>query len=212
MLNFVKLPIRRDGVTLKVAAGHFVTAHSHTNYYINVSSQKIKLREANAVAKAMAKDYVNTTMVDTIVCLDNMQVIGACLASELTKDGLRSINADQNICILTPEMNSRSQLYFRENLQPAIRGKHVLILMASVATGMTVTKSMECVQYYGGIIAGVSSIYSAADRAADGTPIHALYRLADLPDYACYPTHDCPMCRRGERIDALITGNGYSSL
>ncbi len=81
-----------------------------------------------------------------------------------------SINAHQTIYVITPELNSESQLLFRENLQPMLRGKHVLILMASVTTGLTIARSMECVRYYGGKVVGVSAIYSATSAAADGTP------------------------------------------
>ena len=48
--------------------------------------------------------------------------------------------------------------------------------------------------------------------AADGTRINALFHLWDLPDYASYHAQDCPLCRQGSKIDAVVTGNGYSSL
>lgn len=212
MLNLVKLPVRKSNVALRVCKGHFVTNHSHINYYIDVTFQKSRLSEAQATAKAMVKQYVNTTIVDTILCLDGMEVVGTCLAEELTKEGFMSINAHQTIYVVTPETSSESQLFFRENLYPMIKGKHVLILMASATTGITISRSMDCVRYYGGIVAGVSAIYSARDTAEDGTPIHALFHVSDLPDYASYSTHNCPMCNRGEKIEALVTGGGYSTL
>ena len=197
MLNLAKLPVRKSNVALRVSKGHFATNH---------------LSEAQAVAKALVKQYVTSTIVDTIVCLDGMQVVGACLAEELTKAGFMSINAHQTIYVITPELSSESQLLFRENLQPMLAGKHVLILMASVTTGLTISQSMECVRYYGGKVVGVSAIYSATDVAADGTRINALFHLWDLPDYASYHAQDCPLCRQGIKIDAVVTGNGYSSL
>lgn len=212
MLNLAKLPVRKSNVALRVSKGHFATNHSHINYLIDVTFQKSRLSEAQAVAKALVKQYVTSTIVDTIVCLDGMQVVGACLAEELTKAGFMSINAHQTIYVITPELSSESQLLFRENLQPMLAGKHVLILMASVTTGLTISQSMECVRYYGGKVVGVSAIYSATDVAADGTRINALFHLWDLPDYASYHAQDCPLCRQGIKIDAVVTGNGYSSL
>lgn len=212
MLNLAKLPVRKSNVALRVSKGHFATNHSHINYLIDVTFQKSRLSEAQAVAKALVKQYVTSTIVDTIVCLDGMQVVGTCLAEELTKAGFMSINAHQTIYIITPELNSESQFLFRENLQPMLAGKHVLILMASVTTGLTISKSMECVRYYGGKVVGVSAIYSATDMAADGTRINALFHLWDLPDYASYHAQDCPLCRQGIKVDAVVTGNGYSSL
>ena len=130
MLNLAKLPVRKSNVALRVSKGHFATNHSHINYLIDVTFQKSRLSEAQAVAKALVKQYVTSTIVDTIVCLDGMQVVGACLAEELTKAGFMSINAHQTIYVITPELSSESQLLFRENLQPMLAGKHVLILMA----------------------------------------------------------------------------------
>lgn len=212
MLNLVKLPVQKSNVALRVSKGHFVTNHSHINYYIDVTFQKTRLSEAEATAKAMVRQYVNSTVVDTIVCLDGMEVVGTCLARELTNAGFMSINAHQTIYVITPETSSEGQLFFRENLYPMVQGKHVLLLMASATTGITASRSMDCIRYYGGQVVGVSAIYSAIDTAEDGTPINALFHVADLPDYASYSAHNCPMCRRGEKIEALVTGNGYSTL
>ena len=77
MLNLVKLPVRKSNVALRVAKGHFATSHSHINYLIDVTFQKSRLSEAQAVAKALVKQYVTSTIVDTIVCLDGMQVGGS---------------------------------------------------------------------------------------------------------------------------------------
>ena len=211
-LNLVKLPVRKGDATLRVTKGHFVTNHSHINYYIDVTYKKTRLSEAQAAAKALVNKYVSSTIVDTIVCLDGMQVVGTCLAEELTRAGFLSINAHQTIYVVTPELSGESQLFFRDSIQPMITGKHVLILMASVTTGITISRSMDCVRYYGGTVVGVSAIYSAAETAEDGTPINALFQLSDLPDYASYDAHSCPMCRGGAKIDALITSNGYSTL
>ncbi len=212
MLNLVKLPVRKSDVALRVCKGHFATKHSHTNYYIDVTFQKTRLSEARATAKLMAKAYMSTSVVDTILCLDNMQVVGTCLADELTRSGIHSINAHQTIYVITPETTNESQLLFRESAMPMLKGKHILILLASATTGISVNQAIDCVRYYGGVVAGVSAIYSAIDTAEDGTPIHGLYRMEDLPDYASYRAYDCPMCRRGEKLEALVSGTGYSTL
>lgn len=212
MLNLVKLPVRKSDVALRVCKGHFATKHSHINYYIDVTFQKTRLSEASATAKIMAKQYMSTIIVDTILCLDGMQVVGTCLAEELTRSGFHSINAHQTIYVITPETTNESQLLFRESLWPMLRGKHVLILLASATTGISVSQAMDCVHYYGGSVVGISAIYSAIDKAEDGTPINTLYRVEDLPDYAAYRAHDCPMCKRGEKLEALVSGTGYSTL
>ena len=46
-------------VALRVTKGHFSSDRFHINYYIDMSSLKMRQSEAEAVAKAMVKKYVN---------------------------------------------------------------------------------------------------------------------------------------------------------
>ena len=156
-----KIMSKNSNLPLKVASGHFATNHSHVNFYIDMTTLKTRQSEAEAAAKALVPHYIANTVVDTILCLDGTQVIGAYLAQELNRSGFMSINAHQTIYVVTPEYDGNGQMIFRDNIQPMIRGKHVLILMASVTTGITVRKSAECIQYYGGMAAGVCAIFSA---------------------------------------------------
>ena len=135
MINMVKLPTSKSELFLRVAKGHFATSHSHINYYIDVTTQKTRLSEAKAVAKELVSAYQHSTIVDTVLCLDGTQVIGTCLANELTKDGFTNMNAHKTIYIVTPEYTSGSQIILRDNLAPMVKGKNVLILAASVTTG-----------------------------------------------------------------------------
>ena len=102
-------------------------------------------------------------------------------------------------------------MIFRDNIQPMIRGKHVLILMASVTTGITVRKSAECIQYYGGMAAGVCAIFSAVTEV-EGMRINAIFDEKDVPGYETYSGHECPLCRSGQKVDALVNSFGYSKL
>ena len=101
MINMVKLPTSKSELFLRVAKGHFATSHSHINYYIDVTTQKTRLSEAKAVAKELVSAYQHSTIVDTVLCLDGTQVIGTCLANELTKDGFTNMNAHKTIYIVT---------------------------------------------------------------------------------------------------------------
>ena len=211
MIDIMKLPVRRGNVPLRVARGHFATNHSHINYYIDITYPKTRLTEAQAVAKQLVTTFKNSTPIDTILCLDGTAVLGACLADELTKSGIRSINTHNTIYVIEPEYNSNSQMIFRDNVQNMIRNKHVLILMASCTTGFTANKGIEAVGYYGGEVVGIAALYSAVDTVAD-LPVRSVYNLSDLPDYASYDYKDCPYCKKGRKIDALVNSHGYSSL
>lgn len=196
-------------VVLRVIPGHFVTANSHINYYIDMSLMKARQSEANAIAKALADRYRSSTIIDTIVCMDGCEVIGAYLANYLTEAGIVSMNAHKTIYITSPEFAMNGQLLFRENMQPMIRDKHVLVLMASASTGKTVSSAIDVIHYYGGRVAGVSAIFSAANKVYD-FPINALFTTADIPDYHTYSPSSCNLCKEGKPVDAIVNGYGYS--
>lgn len=209
--NSYKIRTKKKNLYLRVSSGHFATSHSHINYYIDVTTQKMRLSEAQAVAEELVSYYNATTVIDTILCLDGTEVIGACLATELTRGGFLNLNAHQTIYVLTPERTSGSQLIFRDSTAPMVQRKNVLILAASVTTGYTVGSAIEAIKYYGGMIAGIASIFSIPDDIM-GYPIYSVFDPKDLNDYASYPAHECPMCKKGMRLDALVNGFGYSKL
>ena len=210
-IRLVKMPTKKQDLFLRVAKGHFATSHSHINYFIDVTIQKTRLSEARAVAQELVSYYTHTTIVDTILCLDGTEVIGSCMASELTRDGYMNMNAHQTIYVVTPEHTTGSQLLFRENTAPMIAGKHVLILAASVTTGYTAQAAVEAVNYYGGQVVGISSIFSTVDECA-GYPVRSIFDPKDLGDYQSFESRECPWCKAGQKIDALVNSFGYSSL
>ena len=209
--NTMKIKTKRDNLFLRVSKGHFATSNSHSNYYIDVAAQKSRLTEARAVADELCSYYRHSTIVDTILCLDGMEVVGTCLANRLTRADFVNMNAHQTIYIVTPESTNSSQLLFRDNIVPMIAGKHVLILAVSVATGRTVQSAIDAVKYYGGEVAGVSSIFATVDECG-GYPVTSVFNPKDIPDYACYSSKDCPMCKQGQKIDALVNCHGFSKL
>lgn len=210
-IHLVKLPSKKRDLLLRVAKGHFATSHSHINYFIDVTMQKTRLSEAKAVAQELVRHYASTTVVDTVLCLDGTEVIGACLANELTRGGYMNMNAHQTIYVVTPEHTSGSQLLFRENTAPMITNKHVLILAASVTTGFTAQAAVEAADYYGGIVAGITAIFATVDECA-GHPVTSIFDPATLGDYQSFDSRDCPWCKAGQKIDALVNSYGYSSL
>ena len=80
-------------VVLKAIPGHFVTPNSHVNYFLDMTTIKSRLSEASAVAKALSEQITATTVVDTIVCIDGCEIIGAFLAEDLTRAGIYSMNS-----------------------------------------------------------------------------------------------------------------------
>ena len=207
--NSYKIRTKGKNLFLRVTKGHFMKTNGHMNYYIDVTMQKTRLSEARAVAEELVSYYKSNAIIDTILCLDEMQVIATCMAEQLTASGYMNLNAHQTIYILTPEKVSAGKFIFRDNTISAISGKNVLILTSSVATGRTTSVAMDAVKYYGGTVAGLASIYSAVDEC-EGVPVHSVFDANDLDGYYCVPAHECPLCKEGHMVDGVVTSYGFS--
>ena len=209
--KYVKIHTTGCEAPLKVTPGHFATNHAHINYYIDMTTLKTRLSEAQEIARSLVGMFLYDTAVDTIVCLEGTQVIGSFLAQELTGAGVLSMNAHKTIYIVTPEYNSNSQMIFKENILPMIRGKNVILLTASVTTGLALNKGIESVLYYGGVLRGITAIFSVLEEM-NGYKITSIFNKKDVPDYAFYDYRDCPFCKQGRKLEALVNSYGYTSL
>ncbi len=210
-LQTIKYDTKKKNLFLRVAVGHFATSNCHSNYYIDVVSQKTRLSEARAVAEELCSYYYADTVVDTILCLDGTEVIGACLADCLSRADFINMNAHKSIYVVTPEVIGGNQFIFRDNIIPMIKGKNIMILAVSVSSGKTAQTAIEAVRYYGGTVSGVSAIFSTA-KECGGLPVRSVFDPNDLDNYKIYPTYDCPLCKSGKKIDALINSHGFSKL
>ncbi len=211
MAKELKIRTKNPDLFLRVKKGHFATMHSHTNYFIDVTTQKTRLSEAKALAHDLVGNYQVNTIIDTILCIDGMEVVGTCIAHELTKDDYINMNAHQTIYVISPEFITGGQLIFRDNLIPMIQNKHVLIVAASVTTGKSALAAIDAVNYYGGKVVAVSSIFATVQEC-DGHPVHSVFDPNDLGDYDSYKPNRCPMCANGDKLEAIVNSFGYSSL
>lgn len=198
-------------VSMKVIPGHFVTTHSHITHYVDMTTLRARQNEAEAAARILASKYANNTPVDSIICLNGCEVIGAYLAQELTKSGIMCLNAHHTIYVTSPEQDINGQMIFRDNSKIMVEGKNVLILSTSITTGVTLDKAIDSVEYYGGRVRGIASIFSFISKAR-GIEVNSVFDAKDLKGYASYDAKDCPMCKAKQKIDAIVNGYGYSKM
>ena len=208
----VKIPAKANRkIELKAYPGHFATNHSHINYYLDITPIKCRHTEAQLVAKEFVREYKHTKAVDTIVCMDGCEVIGAYLAEELTDAGIMSMNTHECVNIVTPEINTSGQIIFRDNVEAMLTNKHVVLLLASATTGQTVEQSIQAIRYYGGNVQGVSAIFTAVDEV-EGIPVHSIYHVDDVGSYKNYLPSECPYCKEKRKLDAIVNSIGYSKI
>lgn len=198
-------------VRIKIMQGHFIRSHSHVNTYIDLSTIKHRCVHAREAAKELAEPYLSSTDIDTIVCLDGMEIVGAFLAEILSGPGNIVKNRGKEISIITPELNQLGQMLFRDNTKRMVENQKVLVLAGSLNTGSTMVQAVNTIDYYGGDVVGICAVFSAARKVA-GMDIHALFTQRNIPDYQVYPALDCPLCKAGVKIDAIVNSYGYSAL
>ena len=155
---------------VSVLAGHFATRHSHNSHYIDITRMKHEHTMAREAAMTLSQRYAYDKGVDTIVCLDGSEVLGAFLARHLSKNDRFSVNSAKNI-----------------------------------------RRAVECVEYYGGKVQGIASVFSTTEMV-DDIPIYSLFTPDDIPGYITCSPKDCPMCAAGRKIDALSNSYGLSRL
>ncbi len=197
-------------IKIGIIPGHFATNHSHVNYYVDLHSIKRHYKMAKETARVISMDYVNTP-IDTIICLEGTQMLGAFVAEQLSDSYAHSINHGNDICVITPEMNSNNQIIFRDNAQNMIWNKQVLLMISSASTGWTISRCIECLKYYSGNLVAVAALFSAIDES-EGIAINSVFHKTDLPQYDSHVSADCPMCKEKIKVDAIINDHGYSKI
>ena len=222
-------------LALKVTKGHFSSDRFHINYYIDMTDLKMRQRNAEEIAKAIVEKYVkrvtltpviglaseamnqmaatNATKapIDTIICMDGCEAIGAYIAKELSEIGFATTNTHKTTYILTPEFDSTGQMVVRENIKPMLKGKHVLVVLATAMSGHTIAKSLRCISSYGGIVEGISCIFSAINEI-EGHPVNSVFDASDLEGFKLSEPDNCPDCKAGVKLDAIVNSYGYTVL
>lgn len=198
-------------IYINILPGHFATNHSHVNFYVDMTTLKTRFSSAKLAAADLAAKLGNITPVDTIICLEGTEMIGAFVAEELSKSSLVSMNSGVEINVLSPELNVNNQMIFQHNTQELVAGKCILLLIASVTTGKTIQRALDCLQYYQGHLTDIGAIFSA-EREINGINIHSIFTEADLPQYETYTPADCQMCKEKRKIDAIVNNAGYTPI
>ena len=90
-----------------------------------------------------------------------------------------------------------------------------IISLTDDFTGDTVEDHAVPVSYthlsYGGKVEGISVIFGAIDNI-DGYPVHAVFDASSLPDFTLSDPDNCPNCKAGVKLDAVVNSYGYTEL
>jgi len=196
-------------ISVKVIPGHFTTSNSHISHYLDMGTMKTNATVAREVARELAIPYRTTMFVETIVCMEKTEVIGAYLAEELTRYGTSVVNSEHDINVVTPINSINGKLVFQDSMIELISNRSVVLLIASISSGRTIEKAVECLTYYGGKLVSISSLFSAAPEARK---IHSMFTSKDIPGYKTFFPTECEMCKAGQKLNALVSSEGYMEI
>ena len=210
--NSYVVPLTKNPVIkMNVIPGHYTTNHFHLTHYLDLNNLKTNVSVARDVAVELALPYLANTLVDTIVCMEGTEVIGAYMAEELLKEGTSVINADKEIHVVMPMSNVNRKLMFQNDMQKLIYNQNIILLLSSVSSGLTMNHALECMSYYGGKLVGISALFNAYPDQFE-QEVHSMFTNEDIPEYQIYKPSRCPMCEAGVKLDAIIIRDGYSKI
>ncbi len=199
---------RNNKVSIRVMPGHYATQHSHVSHCVDMTRVKSEMGMAKSAAKLIAESFSNVA-VDTIITLERMKMVGAFVADEFAASF--GVNRNQDIAVISPELTKDEKLILRDNLLPYVRHRNVLILTATATTGITAMSAVRGIRYYGGEPVGVATVFGGKFEIP-GVPVMRLVGAEELPSYASYSPAECPLCKKGVKVDALINSYGYSKI
>jgi len=202
---------KNPAIAIDVISGHFTTNNVHTNYFLDVSVLKSNTFLARDVARELVIPYQSSTLIDTIVCMEKMEVVGAYVAQELVQDGTSVMNTGKVIHVVSPMNNAYGKLVFPDSAVKWVSGKNILLLFATVSSGRSLNIALECINYYKGNIVGISSLYRASN-VMTAKEVHCLFTADDIPGYKLFSTGECEMCKNGQGLDAIISSEGYTKI
>jgi orotate phosphoribosyltransferase len=161
---------------------------------------------ARDIARELAMPYMSSTNVDTVVCMDKTETIGAFLANELLSAG---VNRGNDIHVVTPISNVNNNLVFKDSMLEWISGKSIILLVAMMISGRAVDRAMECLDYYGANVVGTSALFMAV-HGEQKHKINALFTSDDISGYKLFSPGQCEMCKAGLPLDAMVSTEGYT--
>ena len=97
-----------------------------------------------------------------------------------------------------------------QHMCPVAKGAYHAV-RANLPISEILQAAIEAVNYYGGTVAGLSAIFATTHECM-GYEVTSIFDPASLPDYASFDSRDCPLCKAGQHIDALVNSFGYSAM
>lgn len=202
---------KNPSISVDATPGHFTTNDYHINHFLHLDELKTNPTLAKDVAIELALPYLTSTLVDTIVCFEGTEVIGAYMASELSMEGTGVINSGKFIHVVTPMINVDRKFMLPSNRQELVRNKRVILLVSTILSETFVNNILEFINYYEGQLVGISALFKAYPGKIEHE-VHSMFNNKDIPGYEIYYPGQCEMCKAGQKLDGIIKNDGLTKI
>ncbi|MBI2623797.1 MAG: phosphoribosyltransferase [Candidatus Liptonbacteria bacterium] len=185
---------------------HFVgTSGRHMSVYVNKDALYPHTKETSAVCEAMAARHAGLE-VDTVAS----PVLGGVILSQWVAHHLSRLKGKEVLAVYA-EKTLEGGLVFTRGYDTFIKGKKVLVVEDTVATGGSLKKILDTVKSAGGIIvAAMVMVNRVPDEINTGTLGVPFSALVELPT-PTYGAAECPLCKQGVPVNTAV-GHGKKFL
>ncbi len=189
-----------------ITDSHIVgTSGRHMSIYINKDYLLPHPAETSRICQLFAEQNKDLD-VDLVA---SPVVAGAILGHEVARH-LTEIKG-REVLAAYADKTEEGPLVFKRGYDELIKGKKVLIIEDTVATGLSVNKMVDVVKKFDGKIQAMSVIVNRVPKEINsetlGVPFSA---LCEIPAVT-YEEKDCPMCKAGVPINIKV-GHGKKYL
>jgi len=189
-----------------ITESHIVgTSGRHMSIYVNKDYLLPHPAETSRVCQLFAEKNKDLD-VDLVA---SPVVAGAILGHEVAMH-LSQIKGKEVLAAYA-DKTDEGPLVFKRGYDELIKGKKVLIIEDTVATGLSVNKMIDVVNKFGGKIQAMSVIVNRVPKEINseslGVPFSA---LCEIPAET-YDPADCPLCKAGVPINTKV-GHGKKFL
>ncbi len=203
MSNILEILKKTEAV---LTDSHFVgTSGRHMSIYVNKDRLLTHPSETEEIAKLLAQ-----TNKDLDVEVVAAPVVGAVILGHLTAQHLSKMQGKEVLSVYA-DKTDEGPLVFKRGYDELIKGKKVLIIEDTIATGLSIHKMIDAVKEFGGHIQGLSVIVNRVPKEITSQTLGFHFNaLCEIPAET-YEEKDCPLCASGIPINVKV-GHGKKYL
>ena len=185
---------------------HFVgTSGRHMSIYVNKDALLTHPLETSRIGELFAEKNKDLP-VDVVVS----PAMGAIILGNWTAYHLSKMTSKEILSVYTEKDKEENQI-FKRGYDALVKGKNVLLIEDTTATGLSVRRTVKPIEEAGGTIVQACVIVNRDTKNITSETVGApLAWLAEIPAET-YAEEECPLCASGVPIDTSV-GHGKKFL